>query len=69
MNHRLPRRQWMQTVAATSASLIILRDSRSAHGYFANEKLGVALVGLSGAVHGLSRRCRALVKKWWRCAT
>ncbi len=46
--HRLRRRTWLQVAAASSASLLVLRDSRSARGYPANEKLGVALVGLSG---------------------
>lgn len=48
MTTRLHRRDWLRTVAATGASLTILRDSRSARGYFANERLGAALVGLSG---------------------
>ncbi|MHB0961148.1 MAG: Gfo/Idh/MocA family protein [Pirellulaceae bacterium] len=48
MNSKIHRRDWLRTTAAAGASLIVLRDSRSARGYFANEKLGVALVGLSG---------------------
>ena len=47
MSSRIHRRDWLRTAVA-GASLIVLRDSRSARGYFANEKLGVALVGLSG---------------------
>ncbi|MCR4414657.1 MAG: Gfo/Idh/MocA family oxidoreductase [Thermoguttaceae bacterium] len=48
MHSQLHRREWLRAVAAGGASLTVLRDSRSAWGYFANEKLGVALVGLSG---------------------
>lgn len=48
MRSPIHRRDWLRTAAVAGASLIVLRDSRSARGYFANEKLGVALVGLSG---------------------
>ncbi len=48
MISRMHRRDWLRAAAAGGASLVILRDSRSARGYFANEKLGAALVGLSG---------------------
>lgn len=48
MRSRIRRREWLRNVAVAGASFIVLRDSRSARGYFANEKLGVALVGLSG---------------------
>jgi hypothetical protein len=48
MISRMHRRDWLRAAAAGGASLVVLRDSRSARGYFANEKLGAALVGLSG---------------------
>ena len=48
MRSRINRREWLRAAAVAGASLLVLRDSRSARGYFANEKLGVALVGLSG---------------------
>ncbi len=48
MHSRINRRQWLRAAAVAGGSLTVLRDSRSARGYFANEKLGVALVGLSG---------------------
>ena len=41
------RRRFLQATAAGALSLV-LADSRSARGYHANEKLGVALVGVSG---------------------
>jgi hypothetical protein len=41
------RRRFLQAIGA-GASLLVLRDSRSARGYYANQKLGVALVGVSG---------------------
>ncbi len=47
MRSQLNRRTWLKAAAA-GASLTILRDSRSARGYFANQRLGIALVGLSG---------------------
>ena len=48
MRSQIHRRDWLRAAAVAGASLTVLRDSRSARGYFANEKLGVALVGLSG---------------------
>jgi hypothetical protein len=48
MSCRMHRRQWLKTLTISGASFMVLRDSRSARGYVANEKLGVALVGLSG---------------------
>ncbi len=42
------RRQFLSTAAATAAGLTILGDSRSAFGYQANEKLGLALIGAGG---------------------
>jgi len=48
MGARIHRRNWLRATAGAGASLLLLRDSRSARGYFANERLGVALVGLSG---------------------
>ena len=48
MRFRMDRRDWLRGAAAAGASLTVLRDARSARGYFANEKLGAALVGVSG---------------------
>jgi hypothetical protein len=48
MRSQINRRDWLRAAAVAGASLTVLRDSRSARGYFANERLGVALVGLSG---------------------
>lgn len=45
---RIHRRRFLGTSASGLASLVILRDSRSACAYSANEKLDVALVGVSG---------------------
>ncbi len=47
MSSRIPRRRFLQATAV-GGSLLVLADSRSARGYYANEKLGVALVGVSG---------------------
>jgi hypothetical protein len=48
MNSRINRREWLSSATVAGVSLTVLHDSRSARGYYANEKLGVALVGLSG---------------------
>ncbi len=48
MPRRTSRRQFLTTTAATAAGLTILRNSRSAFGYQANEKLGLALIGAGG---------------------
>ncbi len=42
------RRQFLATGAAATAGLTILRNSRSAFGYQANEKLNLALIGAGG---------------------
>jgi predicted dehydrogenase len=50
MTTAISRRRFLQCTAASTAgaSLVILPDSRSARAYVANEKLGVALVGIGG---------------------
>ena len=48
MDKRIRRRSFLGCAAAGAAGLTILCNSRSARGYYANEKLGVALVGVSG---------------------
>ncbi|MCX7047422.1 MAG: Gfo/Idh/MocA family oxidoreductase [Candidatus Sumerlaeota bacterium] len=48
MNCPLRRRRFIATAAAGAAGLLILRDSRSAWSYQANEKLNVALIGCGG---------------------
>jgi len=48
MDKRIHRRRFLGCAAAGAAGLTILGNSRSARGYYANEKLGVALVGVSG---------------------
>ncbi len=45
---RQSRRDFLRRAALGGAGLVILSNSRSARAYAANEKLGVALVGLSG---------------------
>lgn len=46
MSKQMHRRQFIERGLLGAAGLVILRDSRSAWSYQANEKLGVALVGL-----------------------
>jgi hypothetical protein len=48
MNGRITRRGFLRGTAAGAAGWLILRDSRTAFGYAANEKLNVALVGVGG---------------------
>lgn len=45
---RIRRRQFLQGTASGMAGFLVLGDSRSARSYQANEKLGVALVGVGG---------------------
>ena len=42
------RRRFLSTAAATTAGLTILSDSRSAFSYWANQKLGLAVIGAGG---------------------
>ncbi len=48
MPYQATRRQFLTTAAATAVGLTILRSSRSAFAYEANEKLNVALIGAGG---------------------
>ena len=48
MSIRTTRRQFLCGAAGAAAGLTILRDSRSAFGYTANERLGVAIIGAGG---------------------
>jgi Oxidoreductase family, NAD-binding Rossmann fold/Oxidoreductase family, C-terminal alpha/beta domain len=48
MQARLPRRSFLQASLAGAAGLVILKDSRSARGYQANEKLNIAIIGACG---------------------
>jgi hypothetical protein len=48
MKSNLNRRAFLRTTAAGGASLLILKNSRSAWSYQANEKLNIALVGVGG---------------------
>jgi len=48
MTTRIGRRRFLAGATAGSASLLILRDSRSARGYQANEKLNIAVIGAGG---------------------
>ncbi len=48
MSKRISRRALLRGAAAGGAGLIILRDSRLAFGYEANEKLNVAIIGCGG---------------------
>jgi hypothetical protein len=53
MNSRMNRRRFLRTATGAASSLVVLRDSRSASSYQANEELGVAVVGAGkrGAFH------------------
>jgi len=48
MNSRTNRRGFLKNAALGGAGLLILKNSRSAYSYQANEKLNVALVGVAG---------------------
>jgi len=48
MDKRIHRRSFLGCATAGAAGLTILGNSRSARAYYANQKLGVALVGVSG---------------------
>ncbi|MCK4292829.1 MAG: Gfo/Idh/MocA family oxidoreductase [Planctomycetes bacterium] len=48
MRSRVNRRAFLRNTALGGAGLLILKDSRLAFGYKANEKLNVALVGVAG---------------------
>ncbi|NLN75726.1 MAG: twin-arginine translocation signal domain-containing protein [Armatimonadetes bacterium] len=48
MSRQITRRDFLKGAAATGAGLLILRDSRMAFGYPANETLNVAVIGASG---------------------
>jgi predicted dehydrogenase len=54
MNTRIHRRRWLASAAASTAGLLLLRNSASARSYQANEKLNIALIGLGargGSAH------------------
>ncbi len=46
MTSRMNRRDFLRTAACAGTSLLMLRDSRSASSYRANEKLNIAVVGV-----------------------
>ena len=48
MISRFSRRSFLRNTALGGAGLLILKDSRAAGSYQANEKLNVALVGVGG---------------------
>jgi len=48
MGAKTNRRRFLQTSAAGTVGMIILKDSRSARGFAANEKLNVAGIGVGG---------------------
>lgn len=48
MSRQITRRDFLKGAAATGAGLLILRDSRMAFGYPANETLNVAVIGAGG---------------------
>lgn len=48
MENQVNRRSFLAGTASAGAGLLILRDSKSAWSYQANEKLNVALIGCGG---------------------
>lgn len=48
MTNQYNRRRFLRIAGGAAAGLVILGSSRSARGYFANEKLDVAVVGIGG---------------------
>ena len=48
MSARLDRRKFIQASALGAAGIVILKDSRSARAYTANEKLNIASIGVCG---------------------
>ncbi|NQT83572.1 Gfo/Idh/MocA family oxidoreductase, partial [bacterium] len=48
MTSRMNRRDFLRSVTYAGTSLFVLRDSRSASSYRANEKLNIAIVGVGG---------------------
>ena len=48
MTNQYNRRRFLRTASGAAAGLVILRDSRSAWGYHANDKLNVAVIGAGG---------------------
>jgi len=48
MHAKINRRRFLRTSAAGAAGMIILKDSRSARAYAANEKLNIAGIGVGG---------------------
>ena len=44
----LSRRKFMQASALGAAGIVILKDSRSLRGYWSNEKLSIASIGVCG---------------------
>ena len=52
MNPHPTRRAFLQSSVATGMGLMVLRDSRSALGYDANDKLNLAAIGIGGQGRG-----------------
>ena len=48
MSASVRRREFIKSAVAATAGMVILRDSRSARGYQANEKLQIAIIGACG---------------------
>jgi predicted dehydrogenase len=48
MKPRFNRRQFLSVAGCGGAGLLILRSSRSARGYQANDKLNIAIIGAGG---------------------
>ena len=48
MKSRQTRRAFLRSSVFGGAGLLVLRDSRTALGYQANDKLGIASVGIAG---------------------
>ncbi|MHB8970618.1 MAG: Gfo/Idh/MocA family protein [Pirellulaceae bacterium] len=48
MKTRYNRRQFLAVAGAGGLRLVVLHHSQSAHGYYANEKLNLALIGAGG---------------------
>ena len=48
MRHRIQRRRLLVSAASAAVGVTLLRDSRSARAYHANEKLNIAIIGAGG---------------------
>jgi hypothetical protein len=48
MKTKITRRRFLRASALSGAGLLILRDSKLAFAYAANDKLNIALIGVGG---------------------